>query len=375
MTLLLYILQLMVTFLQLFGIELLFLAGLGMFTVLLAGLLVPLSVLGWWAGGANEAAREREENAHAVAQSEPAAAIHPLPADSANEPEHFLIYLSGIGDVSGEYLAEREWTFVNRLKEALPRSCIIHNIFAFSVTNVGLTEDSRFGQLWADIQRAKLSGTRFRSLGGLINFRNLLHVAVSADRRYGPVFNYGTASTMLQYLLNEGYRPGDGRPVTLYGYSGGGQVVLGSAQYLKPAIQAPLQVISMGGVMADSYGIELADQVIHLEGERDTVQRVGDYIFPRRWPASRQSRWNQAVASGKLRRINTGPMVHSGPQSYLDAESILPDGRSYLDYTVDLVTTLVADFRTGFASSPPPAPSGRSPADDEGFSDLQARSV
>jgi hypothetical protein len=345
--LLLYLLQLLWTFLQLFGIQLLFLAGLGIFTVLLAGLLVPLSVLGWWAGGA-EAARSRPEDAEMETASpdttnllvEPAS----VPADVSNAPEHFLIYLSGIGDVSGEYLAEREWAFIERLKAALPRTCIIHNIFAFSVTNVGLTEDNRFGQIWADIQQARLSGTRLRMLGGLINFRNLLHVAVSADRRYGPVFNYGTASTMVQFLIDEGYRPGDGRPVTLYGYSGGGQVVLGSAQYLKPAIQAPLQVISMGGVMADSDGIELADQVIHLQGERDSVQRLGDYLFPRRWPLLHQSRWNRALAGGKLRRINTGPMVHSGPQSYLDAESFLADGRSYLDYTVELVSGLIAEF-------------------------------
>ncbi len=355
MSLLLYLLQLLWTFVQLFGIELLFLASLGMFTLLLAGLLVPLSVLGWWAGGA-EAARGRPEQpegaSDAAGEADPPVAIAPIPADTSNAPEHFLIYLSGIGDVSGEYLAEREWAFVERLKAALPRSCIIHNIFAFSVSNVGLTEESRFGRIWADIQRAKLSGTRLRGLGGLINFRNLLHVAVSADRRYGPVFNYGTASTMLQFLIDEGYRPGDGRPVTLYGYSGGGQVVLGSAQYLKPAIQAPLQVISMGGVMADSYGIEQADQVIHLQGERDTVQRLGDYLFPRRWPMLHHSRWNRALASGKLRRINTGPMVHSGARSYLDAESFLPDGRSYLDYTVELVTELVEEFHCANAAPP-----------------------
>lgn len=363
MNLLLYLLQLLWTFLQLFGIELLFLAGLGMFTILLTGLLVPLSVLGWWAGGA-EAARSRQEEtdfdaapatAAPLVESEAGTAsllFPPAPVNAINEPEHFLIYLSGIGDVSGEYLAEREWAFVERLKAALPHTCVIHNIFAFSVSNVGLTEESRFGQIWADIQRAKLSGTRLRGLGGLINFRNLLHVAVSADRRYGPVFNYGTASTMLQFLIDEGYRPGDGRPVTLYGYSGGGQVVLGSAQYLKPAIQAPLQVISMGGVMADSYGIELADQVIHLQGERDIVQRFGDYLFPRRWPMLHQSRWNRAIASGKLRRINTGPMVHSGAQGYLDAESFLPDGQSYLDYTVELVTGLIEDFRRAGAAPP-----------------------
>ncbi|PDV99669.1 hypothetical protein [Candidatus Chloroploca asiatica] len=350
MTLFVYTLQLMINFIQIFGLELLFLVSLMIFVVLLAGLMVPLSILGWWAGGA-ESARIREE--HLAPQPKPARpSVHarPQPSDTATKPEHFLVYLSGIGDVSGEYLGDLEWDFVNRLKEALPHTHVIHNIFAFSVNNVGLTEESRFGRFWDSIQQARAGSTRMRSLGGLINFRNLLHVAVSADQRYGPVFNYGTASTIMQSLLEAGYQPGDGRPVTLYGYSGGGQVVLGSAQYLKPAIQAPLQVISMGGVMSDSYSIALADQIIHLEGDLDSVQRLGDYLFPRRWPIARNSRWNKAVASGKLRRFSTGPMTHSGSASYFDDQSFLPDGQSYLDYTIELATTLIEEFRVGSRS-------------------------
>jgi hypothetical protein len=178
-----------------------------------------------------------------------------------------------------------------------------------------------------------------------IQGRNMLQVAVSADRRYGPVFNYGTANSIFQNLIEAGYEPGSGVPVTLIGYSGGGQVVLASSQYLKPALAGPLQVISLGGVMADSAGIEAADEIIHLAGDLDSVQRVADYIFPRRWPLARSSRWNKALASGKLRCINTGPMLHNGPRSYFDSQAFLPDGQSHLDATVALTVGLVRAFR------------------------------
>jgi hypothetical protein len=179
----------------------------------------------------------------------------------------------------------------------------------------------------------------------MINGRNLLQVTVSADQRYGPAFNYATASTIFQNLIEDGFEPGSGVPVTLFGYSGGGQVVLGSAQYLKPALGGPLQVLSLGGVMADSAGIDAADEIIHLEGARDSVQRLGDYLFPRRWPLARRSRWNQALASGKLRRVVAGPMLHNGPGGYLDPDVRMEDGRSYFEATVALSVQLVEAFR------------------------------
>ena len=163
------------------------------------------------------------------------------------------------------------------------------------------------------------------------------------------MFNYGTANTIFQNLLEAGFTPGSGVPVTLIGYSGGGQVVLASSQYLKPALGGPLQVISVGGVMADSPGIEAADEIIHLDSKLDPIQAVADYLFPRRWPLARSSRWNKALASGKLRRIDMGPMLHNGPKGYFAPEAFLPDGRSHRDATVALTVQLVTTFQKKFA--------------------------
>lgn len=358
MTIFFYVLQWLLTFARAFGVELLFLGSLLVFTVLIAGVLAPLGALSWWAGWSSEQSRKqlRDDGVTTGQPAEPAGELSAQPAQAASDPpaprtaaaeaEHYLVYLSGIGDISGDYLNQRELNFVTTLQAAMPRTRIIHDIFAFSVTNVGLTEEEFLGRFWHWMKEAKLSQGRAAVLGGvMINGRNLLQVTVSADRRYGPVFNYGTARTIYQNLLAAGFRPGSGVPVTLFGYSGGGQVVLGSAQYLKAALDTPLQVISLGGVMADMEGLEAADEVVHLQGTQDTVQRLGDYLFPRRWPVARGSRWNQTLASGKLRRIVTGPMLHAGPKGYLDPETFLDDGRSYLDSTVALVVELTSTFR------------------------------
>lgn len=351
MTIFFYLFQLFGVAVETLGVELLFLSAMLIFSVLIAGFLAPLNALGWWAGWAGQ---REDDDLLPVEQAALAPAKQPAPHVATNEVDHYLVYLSGIGDISGDYLNQRELEFVQALQAAMPHTRIIHDIFAFSVTNIGLTEEEFMGRFWRWMKTAKLQQRgRAAMLGGImINGRNLLQVTVSADRRYGPVFNYGTASTILQRLLEAGFRPGSGLPVTLFGYSGGGQVVLASAYYLKPALGGPLQVISMGGVMADNAGLEAADEVVHFEGTRDTVQRLGDYLFPRRWPIARNSRWNRALAGGKLRRIVTGPMLHSGPGGYLDNQAHLEDGRSYREATVALVVELMATFRATHTAGP-----------------------
>jgi hypothetical protein len=342
----LYLVEGLLAFFKTFGVELLFLAALLIFSVLIAGVMAPLGALSWWAGWSGKggvAGAGREEDAEELA---PPVIFPPSPADLAAPAEHFLVYLSGIGDVSATSLHAYELGYLDALAAALPRTRIIDDIFAFSVTNVGLTEDERLGRFWRWMTQVKEGPGKGAALGKFaVQGRNMLQVAVSADRRYGPVFNYGTANSIFQNLLEAGYEPGSGVPVTLIGYSGGGQVVLASSQYLKPAIAGPLQVISLGGVMADSAGIEAADEVIHLDSKLDPVQAVADYLFPRRWPLARSSRWNRALASGKLRRIEVGPMLHNGPGGYLDPDKLLEDGRSHLDATVAQTVALAMAFR------------------------------
>lgn len=296
----------------------------GVSALLLAGLLSPFEALGWWAGwyGSEERAPE------------PA---HDVPASRA---DRFVVFLSGIHSVSGEAFAEREVRLLERLRGALPDAEILE-VFPYSVTNRALTGQRIFSRFWRWALAGKMSRRQLAGLAGmLINLRNAWQVAVSADRRYGPMYDQGSADLIAQALLDRGYRPGSGAPVLLIGYSGGGQVALGAATALAERIGTTPTVLSLGGVMSSPRSLHRLERVVHLRGRRDGIARLGAAAFPGRWPWVRWSAWNRAKKEGIVRVVDMGPMDHTGRDGYLDGSRRLPDGRSYLDATVDAVVAV-----------------------------------
>lgn len=304
-------------------LEVLLFLGLAFLVFLFAGVLSPFEALGWWAGWYGDDEQQGlEERA---------------PPSSAG---HFVVFLSGINNVSGEAFAEREVAFIKRLKRELAdtRALLVDDIFPYSVTERPLTGRRVFARFWRWALRTKVSGPGLA--GFLINLRNLWQVAVSADSRYGPIYNQGSANMLLSGLQRHGYVPGSGVPVTLIGYSGGGQVAVGAAPHLKTIIRAPISVISLGGVISADPGLLTLEHLYHLYGARDNVQRLGSIFFPGRWPFI-PSPWNSARKRGVVELIPMGPTDHTGPGGYLDEGSLLPDGRSYLDGTVETITCLI----------------------------------
>ena len=161
----------------------------------------------------------------------------------------------------------------------MPGLVITSDVFAFSVDNLGLTSEHQLGWFWAWVNKERLrKGGRLRALGQLINLRNTLQLTVSADARYGPVYNYSVAEIILQSLVHHGYVPGSGAPVTLLGYSGGGQIALATAEYVQATLQAPVQVISMGGLMNSSRSLaddREADPSVRHKGLCPACRRLG----------------------------------------------------------------------------------------------------
>lgn len=289
--------------------------------LLLAAVAVPIAALAWWAGWSRPVA--------------PAAPPRPAAAPVRGP---FLIYLSGVGDISGDYSTRYEDAFLDAVAERVPGLQVITDVFAYSWANVGLTSAGDLAWFWAWVSAVRLSkGSPLRRAGKLINLRNTLHIAVSADRRYGPIYNYGVAEMILQGLLRHGYVLGSGAPVTILGYSGGGQIALGSAGFIQATLRAPVQVISLGGIFNASRSLDRISLLVHLYGAHDRDQRLGALIFPARWPIFSGSRWSRALASGKVVRVCLGPMAHSGAGSYLDDTRLLPDGRSYMQASADAV--------------------------------------
>jgi hypothetical protein len=315
--------------------------------VLLGATLAPLESLGWYAGWYGE---KVEDGDTLDALTEIEQSPDPLP----DEVDHYIVYLSGIGSFTGSSVPMEELPFLEAMQEKLPGSIVINDVFPYSVTNVGLTGERLAASAWKRIEALRPVNPTSSWLY-LVVIRNLFQVAVSADKRYGPVYNLGVAKEVWRTLLRHGYRPGSNKPVTLIGTSGGGQVSVGSATYLSYILDgAPLKVLSMGGVVSSDEGLLHMDHFYHFYGTLDSTQALGEKVFPGRWPGAVASSWYQAMDAGKITLIELGPFGHTGAGSMFDQNSTLPDGRRHFDVTLEKVTTVLAtfyDMPTGAASA------------------------
>ena len=307
------------------------LVGLGLFLVLVMALLSPLEALGWWAGW----------SARDISPSSPAGSPT-LPTTGQPQPgKHYVIYLTAIGGISAADISGRERSFLAKLSALVPGTVIVDDVFPFSVTNNPLNGERPLAWLWQRIHNSRMRG-RGALISGLIFVRNLLQVAVSADPRYGPIYNVGVARELAKSLLAHGYPAGSGQPITIMGWSGGGQISVGTARYLHQSFAAPITVISIGGVIADEPGIADVAHLYHLNGSRDPAPHLIGLLWPGRWPLLRYSAWNRAIQAGRITNIDTGPMKHTGREDYFDRKSTLPDGQTYADRTVSIIAGIIA---------------------------------
>jgi len=314
------------------------LALIGGLLFLVAALMAPFEALGWWAGwfGDDPAPRRSGELLSGEGPG-PGPGVSP---GSRPEIERWVVYLDGIGQASDRALPEGE-DFLRRLAAALPeRIAILRGIVPYSVLNLPMTEGRWLAGFWRWVDRLRLRNPG-SLLGLIINLRNLTVVAVSADRRYGPVFNRGMATVIGDSLLAGGYPAGSGTPVTLLGFSGGGQIALGALPHLRRSLAAPVEVISLAGVFAGNNEVLEASHLFHLVGDRDPVERLGPVAFPGRWRLLALSPWNRARRRGKVSLLSLGPVGHELPGGLFDAEARLPDGRSHLEQTVERVAALL----------------------------------
>lgn len=313
-------------------IQLIFdLVWIGIIALIVTGLLAPLETLGWWAGWyADEV--DTILNAGTLA----------TPIEDETAISHYAVYLDGISKSSFEYLPDVE-DFLSALVPVLPENmALIRGIMPYSVLNNPLNEDRPLAVLWRLADRLRL-GNPASLLGLLINLRNVWVVAVSADRRYGPLYNQGIAQVIHNGLINNGYQPNSGTPVTLIGFSGGGQMAAACAPFLKRALSAPIDVISLGGVISGNCNVLKLEHLYHLVGQKDTVERLGVVMFPGRWKIFPLSYWNRAKQRGKISRISLGPVGHQLPGGLMDPHCYLPDGRSFLQQTIDRISEILRD--------------------------------
>lgn len=290
----------------------LMLVGLGVLTISL--FLAPLEALGWWAGWFKEEVAEVEG---AVPSSSDYREF------GSGEKRRFVVYLDGIAKV-GHVNYDDVTGMLERLSSALPDTVVLGDILPYSVRNVQLIEGRPLSRFWRRMFRFKVEGRR-PLLTFSINARNLLQVLVAADSRYAPIYGRGEAHVIVASLLACGYRPGSGAPIVIIGYSGGVQVGLVTVPFLKRALDAPVTMISLAGVMASEPSLSQLEHLHHLESPSDKIPLYGRVMFPGRWPVAKNSHYNRLKRSGKFTFHRLTGMRHNGAGSYLDDDAYQGD--------------------------------------------------
>lgn len=313
------------------------LSWIAVIAVVFAGILAPLETLGWWAGWFGD---DLDTSAATAIAATPAAPLDPAQR-SQQTISRYVVYLDGIGQSGQEYTPDVE-DFLTALKPVLPQNiALVSGLMMYSVLNKPLAEDRPLAFLWKTADKMRWTNPA-AILGLMLNLRNVFIVAVSADKRYGPIYNQGIAQVLFDGLVKRGYQPGHGTPITLIGYSGGGQMSVAAAPYLKKAMGAPIDVISLGGVMSANNDVLKLEQLYHVVGEKDVVERIGPIIFPGRWKIFPLSFWNRAKRRGNISIISAGdPVGHQVPGGYMDPKATFPDGRTYLQNTLEIILKIL----------------------------------
>ncbi|MGV2831156.1 hypothetical protein [Myxosarcina sp. GI1(2024)] len=302
------------------------LVAISLIALLISILLTPLEALSWWAGW-----------------KEPGPLNPGIPVRSPlpdTEIACYVIYLDGINQGAYACLPEVD-RFLDELVETLPPNVlVVKGIMPYSVSNRPLSQARPSGFLWRIVESLTQKNPN-NPIGFAINLRNVFAVAVSADRRYGPLNNLGLARVLLNSLVHHGYQTGSQTPITLIGNSGGGQMAMGAVTYLREATQTSIEVISISGVIAGNTGVMETEHLYHLVGAKDLVEKLGSICFRSRWALALSSNWNQAKRRGKISIIPLGLVGHNGQSGPLGADAYLEDGRSHLQQTLNLVTGIL----------------------------------
>lgn len=295
--------------------------------LLVWGTLSPVGTLIWWADEGVE--RLGLKSAPTVSSFSPN-----LTAKSS-QLNCYIVFLPGVGDFSANQLTSGEESFLDGLVALHPGCIAVSDVFPYSASNESLGGKRVLAPLWEFAERAQgwLAVTNV-----IIKIRNLWRFAISADPRYGPIYNQGIATAIIERMNAQ--QPIPAKPqIILLGTSGGVQVALGATDYLKRALNPEITIVSLGGVFAGTNGFTVSDRIYHLHGSRDWVENIGAIVFPSRWRWTVGSPFNQARVQNRYAVASSGSQTHDGAQGYF-GEDLANNGVRYVDLTLRQVNQL-----------------------------------
>lgn len=321
--------------------------------LLLWGTLSPIGTLAWWLQQGSERP-ERKDDEHS--QTPPSKPLPPVQPGSA-AIDCYIVYLPGVGDYSANQLTAGEEYFLNALTKHHSHCVAVPDVFPYSASNESLGGQRLLAPMWTAIEQAD---GWLKNADVLIKIRNLWRFALSADDRYGPVYNQGIAAAIVE-RMNAAYPIAQVQPrpihLILIGTSGGVQVALGAAAHLDRWLNTKITVISVGGDFAGTVGFNAADQVYHLQGTQDWIEDLSVVVFPSRWQWTVGSPFNQARQQGRYVEQTIGPHEHDGKRGYFGLTQVENQPTTYVDLTLKAVNQLPIWDEV----PQPPIPNPRSP--------------
>jgi len=302
--------------------------------LLVAAYLAPFEVLGWWSGWSERYLEPSKADLIKAVRT---------PLDAG----YFMVYLTGVHAFEKGTGGQKELDLANSIAARLPdEAIVVTDVFPYSVSNNPLNGERLFSFLWrwVDTNRRR-PGSSTNLYNAIIATRNVFQVAVSADKRYGPVSNAGVAREIAMSLLRHGYPPGSGKPIHIIGYSGGGQIGVGAARYLHTALAAPIHIVSLGGFFTDDTSIAYVDRVDAIQGSRDPLPWLARLLYSGRWPIFPHTQWNRARRHGRINFIPCGPMAHFGVADYFSPVSQLKNGQTFADHVADVAAAAIVQHQ------------------------------
>ena len=238
-------------------------------------------------------------------QGEPAQSLHNC----------YVVYLDGIHQLERDH-PPRVSAFLQLLEQGLADTMLlVRGLETYTVLPVALAEDAGSAWFWRRlfaIQEHHPNGLVQLLSAVLVQANNVIKVGISSDRRYGPILNYELALKISLRLAEAGFRPDGSSRIVLVGYSGGAEMAMGVADYLRRIGRSPVGIVSFCGVFSGNQVLRDVAGVTTIVGSKDPVAAFGRIAYPGRSPFLPLSNWNKARQAGRIRRHEVPGMNHNG---------------------------------------------------------------